>query len=131
MRKPVFGVSDQVDTNRAVKSQKMVRSLKFWIKKEDGSHYLCSEDKGADQLCSYCTADLRLCFCKSKNPVFLRHGSKLMFQEKINHRVISAGCCNERIIGQNDIYTLLLLLMLVKEVVPAAWWPNHRVTDLN
>ena len=25
-------------------------------------YYLCSENKGADQLCSYCTADLRLCF---------------------------------------------------------------------
>ena len=25
-------------------------------------YYLCSENKGADQLCCYCTADLRLCF---------------------------------------------------------------------
>ena len=25
-------------------------------------YYLCSENKGADQLCSYCSADLRLCF---------------------------------------------------------------------
>ena len=25
-------------------------------------YYPCSENKGADQLCSYCTADLRLCF---------------------------------------------------------------------
>ena len=25
-------------------------------------YYLCSENKGADQLCSYCMADLRLCF---------------------------------------------------------------------
>ena len=25
-------------------------------------NYLCSENKDADQLCSYCTADLRLCF---------------------------------------------------------------------
>ena len=30
----------------------------------------CSENKGADQLCSYCTADLHLCFCIGKNPVF-------------------------------------------------------------
>ena len=31
-------------------------------------HYLCSENKGADQLCGYLTADLRLCFriCKSR-----------------------------------------------------------------
>ena len=29
-------------------------------------YYPCGENKGADQLCSYCTADLRLCFriCK-------------------------------------------------------------------
>ena len=25
-------------------------------------YYLCSENKGNDQLCSYCEADLRLCF---------------------------------------------------------------------
>ena len=25
-------------------------------------YYPCSENKGADQLCSYCEADLRLCF---------------------------------------------------------------------
>ena len=27
---------------------------------------MCRENKGADQLCSFCTADLRLCFCISK-----------------------------------------------------------------
>ena len=26
------------------------------------SYNTCSENKGADQLCSYCTSDLRLCF---------------------------------------------------------------------
>ena len=26
------------------------------------SEFPCCENKGADQLCSYCTADLRLCF---------------------------------------------------------------------
>ena len=29
-------------------------------------YYPCSENKGADQLCSYCTADLRLCFRKDE-----------------------------------------------------------------
>ena len=33
-------------------------------------YYLCSENKGADQLCSYCTADVRLCFRISKKIVF-------------------------------------------------------------
>ena len=33
-------------------------------------YYSCSENKGADQLCSYCTADLRLCFRIGKNLIF-------------------------------------------------------------
>ena len=35
-----------------------------------GIIYPCSEDKGADQLRSYCEADLRLCFRTGKNPGF-------------------------------------------------------------
>ena len=54
------------DTNWAVQSQKMVRDLKFQIKMVEGFHYLCSENKGADQLCGYRTADLHLCFAYSK-----------------------------------------------------------------
>ena len=50
------------DTNRPVQSQKKARSLKFRIYEEDVFYYLCSEAKGADQLGSNCTADLRLCF---------------------------------------------------------------------
>ena len=50
------------DTNRPVQLQNMARNLKFKIKEEEGLYYLCSENKGADQLSSYCTADLRLCF---------------------------------------------------------------------
>ena len=38
-------------------------------------YYLSSENKGADQLCCYREADLRLCFCMSKNPVFSHRGS--------------------------------------------------------
>ena len=30
----------------------------------------CNENKDTDQLCSYCTADLRLCFRMGKYPVF-------------------------------------------------------------
>ena len=45
-----------------MKSQKKVTSLKFWILVEEELHYPCSENKGADQLRSYCEADLRLCF---------------------------------------------------------------------
>ena len=38
----------------------MARNLKVWILRRD---CVCSRNKDADQLCSYCTADLRLGFC--------------------------------------------------------------------
>ena len=41
MRKPVF---------RAVQPQKMARDLKFQFQEEEESYYLCSKNKGADQL---------------------------------------------------------------------------------
>ena len=37
-------------------------------------YYLCSKNKGADQLHGYCKADLRLCFRIYKKPVFSRRG---------------------------------------------------------
>ena len=54
------------DTNRAVQPQRMAIGLKFRIYVIEGLYYLCSENKGADQLCCYREADLRLCFriCK-------------------------------------------------------------------
>ena len=39
--------------------------------------YLCSENKGADQLRGYREAGLRLCFCICKKPVFSRCSSNL------------------------------------------------------
>ena len=55
-------IPNRSDTNQAVQSQKMVRSLKFRIYEGKELYYPCSENKGADQLRSYCEADLRLCF---------------------------------------------------------------------
>ena len=63
------------DTNRPVQSQKDARSLKFRILVEEELYYSSSENKGADQLRSYCEADLRLCFRIGENPVFSRRGS--------------------------------------------------------
>ena len=57
MRKPT-----SIEKNRPVQSRKEARSLKFRIYVDEGLFYPCSENKGADQLCSYCTADLRLWF---------------------------------------------------------------------
>ena len=56
----------------------MDRGLKFRIKEEEGLYYLCSENKGADQLRGYREADLRLCFRISKKPVFSRRGSNVV-----------------------------------------------------
>ena len=70
MRKPTFWFLTRSDTNQAVQLQKMVRGLKFWIWKLEGLYYLCSENKGADQLRGYGEADLRLCFPKCKKLVF-------------------------------------------------------------
>ena len=52
-------------------------------------YYLCSENKGADQLRSYREADLRLCFRICKKPVFSRRGSYFLHQNV---------CCNHPII---------------------------------
>ena len=41
---------------------KVARSLNFRIKEVEGLYFLCSENKGADQLRGYRAADLRL-FC--------------------------------------------------------------------
>ena len=70
MRKLVFGVSDPAYTDRAVYSQNMARGSKFRNYEVERSYCLCSENKGADQLRSYCTADLWLCFCICKKQVF-------------------------------------------------------------
>ena len=69
MRKRVFGFPTRSDTSRAVQPQ-MTRGLKFRIQEVEELYYPCSENKGADQLRSYGAADLRLCFCICKNPVF-------------------------------------------------------------
>ena len=60
VRKPTIWVPTRSDTNLPVQSRKQAISLKFWIKVEEILYYLCSENKGADQLRSYCKADLHL-----------------------------------------------------------------------
>ena len=47
----------------------MARGLKFRIQVVEGLYYLCSENKGADQLRGHREADLHLCFCIYKKPV--------------------------------------------------------------
>ena len=47
MRKSAFWFPSWSDSYQAVQLQKMARGLKFRIKKEEGTYYLCSENKGA------------------------------------------------------------------------------------
>ena len=70
--------------SQAVQLHKMARGLK-----EEGLFSLCSENKGADQLCGYCEADLRLCFRICKKPFFSKRGSYLLwFSSHLNRRLI-------------------------------------------
>ena len=69
------GFPTRSDTNRSVQPQKMARGLKFRIYVVQGSYYTYSENKGADQLRSYCATDMRLCFRICKKPVFSQQGS--------------------------------------------------------
>ena len=70
MRKPKFWFPTWSDINQAVQLQKMTRDLKFQIYKVEGLFYLCSKNKGADQLRRYREADLRICFRICKMFVF-------------------------------------------------------------
>ena len=75
--KPTMWLPDRSDTNRAVQSQKTARGWKFWIQKVEALYYPCSENKGADQLRSYCEADLRLCFRLCRLLIFPCGGSNI------------------------------------------------------
>ena len=70
MRKPVFGISNQVLHNPGCTATEDARGLKLRIKVEEVLHYTGSENKDTDQLRIYCAADLRLCFSISKTLVF-------------------------------------------------------------
>ena len=74
VRKPVFGVSDQVRHKPGCTATEDGYKLEISDLESRGI-YLCSENKGADQLRGYREADLRLCFRICKNPDFSRRGS--------------------------------------------------------
>ena len=84
MRKPIFSIIDQADTNRAVMPQKMARGLKVRMQEEEGLFYLCSENKGADQLHSYCFA-----YAKSR---FSHDASQIIETNDILKALIAEVC---------------------------------------
>ena len=53
--------------NQAVQPQKMTRSLKFRISKEEGLNYPCSENKGTDQLRGYAKLICVFVFANAKS----------------------------------------------------------------
>ena len=61
MRKLVFGVSDQVGHKPGCTATEDGWRLDISDLESRGI-VLCSENKGADQLCDYRTDDLQLCF---------------------------------------------------------------------
>ena len=64
----VFRVSNQSDNNQAIQPQKMaIIRLETSNSGSRGTvQYICSQNKGADQLQGYDTADLQLCLSKSR-----------------------------------------------------------------
>ena len=79
MLEPTMWPPNRSDINRAVQAKKMARGWKFWIEKEEKLYYPCNENEGADQLRSYCEADLRPCFRLCRLLVLTRGGSFVAF----------------------------------------------------
>ena len=112
MRKSYSGFPGRSDTNRAVKPQKMARGMKFRVKIEDGSHYPCSENKGADQLRGYCAADLRLCVRIFKKLVFSQRGSNTKNRENWHIAVRSVQFRGRRFRIELATLTLCKLILV-------------------
>ena len=70
MRK--FGFPTRSKTNQVVQPQKMVRGLKFWFPEVDGLHFLCGENRVADQLHGNRTADQHLHLRIFKKQILMR-----------------------------------------------------------
>ena len=99
VRKPTIWVPKRSDTNRTVQSQKMEKDWKFWIKKVEELYYPCSENNGADQLRSYCEADLWLCFRLCKLFVFPCGGSYLVHVQA--EKMSDQWCLFTQLLGGN------------------------------
>ena len=77
--KPVLRVSEPGDTNRAVQLQMRLEISCFG---REEFYFLYRENKGAEQLRSFCAADLQLCFRICKYLVFSRPSSYIYFVNK-------------------------------------------------
>ena len=68
MRKPTMWFQNRSDTNRAAQAQMMGLARGFRKMRNCTIHV--AKNKDADQLRSYCEADLRICFCIRNMLVF-------------------------------------------------------------
>ena len=111
-----LGFPTRSDTNWPVQSQKQARSLKFRIREEETLYFLWRENKGADQLCSYCTADLRLCFHKGKirfphdEGHMWKQRNRSAMQKKQSHLCLASRIVQPLFFFSPKFYTSSLLL---------------------
>ena len=83
------GFPTRIDINWSVQPQKKASSFKFWVLVEEESYYPCSENKGAGQLCNYCTADLCLCFLICRLLAFPCSSSVKITHSKILSKILN------------------------------------------
>ena len=95
----------------------MARGLKFQIQEVEGLYYLCSENKCADEMHSYHTADVRLCFCIYKKKVcsdaVILHANNPEFNTNIQH----CGTCHD--------IAVAILSLLLNEEEQFSYWQNN------
>ena len=85
MRKPVFGVSDQVRHKPGCSTTEDGSRLIISDLGSRGIVELCSENKGADQLHGYRAADLRLCFGIYAKSRVSHYATQIMLSEQNHH----------------------------------------------
>ena len=90
----------------------MARGMKFLVYEVEELYYLCSKNKGADQLCGYPEADLRLCFRIFKKPVFLITRLILSLLSETHH-LLGKSCLCGSALEDSCFITVLLSLKTV------------------
>ena len=94
--------------------------------------YLCSENKGADQLRGYREADLRLCFRICKKPVFSRRGSILSTLGRLVAHKYALPLLETVVSGNSRRLTLLIGRSNVRSAMRAAsQLPGGEHTDVD
>ena len=97
MRKPVFRISDQISHKTSSTFTEGGQRLEISDLGSRGIDYLCRENKGADQLRSYCAVDLRLCF-----PIY----AKSLFSHDAYFRIIFLKIYQKLSFNFHQIHTL-------------------------